>query len=136
MRKILALVALAALAACGGDSTGPSAGLNGTYALKTVNGLTVPAVLYQDASEKYEITAGSLTINGSNYTVSISDRDTYNGTVTTSVSTDAGTVAVNGSTVTFTSSNPAPGDTPTTATFSGGNTITATDVGSSMVFQK
>jgi hypothetical protein len=140
MRKILAVIALGALgalAACGGDNpSGPSESLSGTYSLTKVNNLTVPAVVYQDSVYKYELIGGTLAISGSAYTVAINERETINGAVTAVVSSESGTVSMNGSTVTFTSSTPQPGDSPVVGTFSGGNTITVGDQYSSLVFQK
>ena len=54
MRRLLPVLALATLAACGGSSdsgTGPGLGssLNGTYALKTVDNKTLP-VAFADSS--------------------------------------------------------------------------------------
>jgi hypothetical protein len=138
MRKLLAVLALGALAACGGDSsTGPSSSISGTYSLKSVNGEVMPAVLGQAGSDKYEITSGSLSItNGTAYTVSLNSRTTVGGQVTTDISADAGTVTVNGTAVTFTSSAQGAGATPITGTYANGNTITLTDQGTSLVFQK
>jgi hypothetical protein len=136
MRRLLAVLALTALAACKGDrTTEPSEQLSGSYALKSVNGLALPAVIAQSGEDKYEIVSGTLTITkGSSYNLTINGRSTIAGEVTTEVLQDAGSVAMSGAAVTFTSSTP--GETPMAANFSNGNTITAGDQGSSFVFQK
>jgi hypothetical protein len=80
MRRLLLGGLAMLLVACGGDSaTGPAA-VTGSYSLRTVNGGGLPAVVYQDASEKDEIVrssialaadnswSGSLTIRGTDLT--------------------------------------------------------------------
>ena len=68
MRKLLCSLLLAsAVVACGGDSaTGPNASITGNYTLRTVNGNTLPAVFFQDAQEKDELTAGNINLNADN----------------------------------------------------------------------
>jgi len=63
MRKLVLSAVLAVLVACGGDATGPNASLYGNYTLRTVDGNSVPAVVYQDTLEKDELTAGNINLN-------------------------------------------------------------------------
>lgn len=64
MRKVLAAALLGLLVACGGDkATGPNASVTGNYTLRTVNGTSVPVVVYQDATEKDELTGGNIVLN-------------------------------------------------------------------------
>jgi|SRR5437867_195392 len=55
-------VLIAAAACGGGDSTSPN-GVTGTYTLRSVNGIKVPAVAFQSLTEKDEVTGGSITLN-------------------------------------------------------------------------
>lgn len=121
----LVLLSLSA-AACGGDRhTGiiePEPALEGSYTLRTVNGTALP---YTFASSDFELRSATTTIaaNGQ-FTSTIQSRRVSTDEATTASCT--GTWARSGSAVTFT-----PGTsedcarTPTTATWSAGNTITA-----------
>ena len=64
MRKLIGSILLAMVVACGGDkATGPNASITGNYTLRTVNGNTVPAVVFQNTTEKEELTAGNVNLN-------------------------------------------------------------------------
>ena len=64
MRKLIGSILLAMVVACGGDkATGPNASITGNYTLRTVNGNTVPAVVFQNTTEKEELTAGNINLN-------------------------------------------------------------------------
>jgi len=106
MRRFIGSALLALIVACGGDSTGPKASVVGNYTLRTVNGANVPAVVFQDAQEKDELTAGNINLSSNN---------TWTGVLTVR-STDLGS----GQTINF--SAPANG----TFTTNGGS-ITLTD---------
>ena len=106
MRRIaFALLALASLAACGGDSpTSPGNSVAGTYNLQTYNGNQVPAVVYQDSQETIEITSAYTNLNADGtYSSKANFRDTQGQTVTTTSSTDAGVYEQNGNTLVLTS---------------------------------
>ena len=66
MRRFFCLLTVLAVAACGGDSTGPKGSLPGSYNLVTVAGQKVPLVVFQDASGKLELLSGSFVIDGTN----------------------------------------------------------------------
>jgi len=73
------MLAFAALTACGGGDGGndPKVSLAGTYNLSTVDGHTVPYILYQDAELKVEAKNGTFTITGSGtYTENVTLRFT------------------------------------------------------------
>ena len=106
MRRLIGLAALLMLVACGGDSTGPNADVTGNYTLQTVNGASVPAVVFQDSQEKDELTAGNINLNADK---------TWSGNLTARV-----TDLMSGATGTFS----APGNGTYT---SSGGTITLTD---------
>jgi len=72
MRRILAVLALATLAACGGgsDATSPSNqtqgnSFTGTYVLQTVNGKALPVTFNFASGDSLRIRGYSITINGS-----------------------------------------------------------------------
>jgi len=114
MRRFIGSALLALLVACGGDSTGPS--VAGNYTLRTVNGANVPAVVFQDAQEKDELTSGNINLSSSNswtglLTVRVTDVPSgqtlnfsapANGTFTTSGNSITLTDAADGSQLTGT----------------------------------
>jgi len=60
-RHVLAAVAML-LVACGGDnSTGPQT-VTGTYTLRTVNGVSLPATFYQDDYERDDFFDGNVVL--------------------------------------------------------------------------
>jgi hypothetical protein len=63
MRRFLLAGLAMLLVACGGDkATGPET-LSGTYTLRTVDGKTVPAVVFEDSQERDEVLSGSITLS-------------------------------------------------------------------------
>jgi hypothetical protein len=96
-------LATAGLACGGGDSTGPSTSIAGTYTLRTVNGGNLPYTLIQVGADKLEITAGSIALNADNtFSDRITVRATDGGSVETEEFVAVGTYTVNGTTVTLT----------------------------------
>jgi hypothetical protein len=72
------------LVACGGDSATGPAPVTGSYSLRTVNGGGLPAVVYQDASEKDEIVSSSIALAADNSwsgSLTIRGTDLTNGVV-------------------------------------------------------
>ena len=64
MRKLIGSILLAMVVACGGDkATGPNASITGNYTLRTVNGNALPAVVFQNTTEKEELSAGNINLN-------------------------------------------------------------------------
>ena len=64
MRKFPALTfaLLLPLAAC--ESTAPEeAGITGTYSLQTINGSSLPHTVLEAGSDRFEVTAGAITLN-------------------------------------------------------------------------
>ena len=93
---------LTASLACGGDSTGPEP-IEGTYVLQTMGGRSLPVVVLQDASEKEEITAGSITLRTSNvFTMELTLRQTIGTEVYTLTSDVDGAWSRSGAIVTMT----------------------------------
>ncbi|MDQ6633272.1 MAG: hypothetical protein M3Z10_00770 [Gemmatimonadota bacterium] len=133
MRRALFLLALAALAACSGDSgTDPNASIAGSYSLRTVNGSPLPYIVAQSGSNKYEITDDAISLNDAGTWSELwHDRTTTNGQVTTSANTDGGTYTRNGTAITLNST--------TSGAISGsvsGGTLTLTDQGVAAVYMR
>ena len=45
------------------DSTGPGSDIAGVYSLRTVNGITPPIIIYQDATVRVEVIAGEIVLD-------------------------------------------------------------------------
>ena len=124
----LALVALVAtLAACGSDkksTTGPS-DVTGTYSLATIDGNTLPFTVPNVPDHTIIIQSGSIVLN-SDHSYTVGGAGTSDGGDPQQVIADAGTYAVSGSTVTFTSTAHPPAIYHATAT---STTLTATAPG-------
>jgi hypothetical protein len=134
MRKILALVALALVASCGGsDSTNPTnASIAGTWNLSTVNGAGLPFV-FQASNPKIELLNDQIIAS-----VAGTFTETYNirftsttGQVTQEAGADAGTYTISGTAISFRYADGSSG----TGTVSG-NTFTFAFGGFSQVFVK
>jgi hypothetical protein len=74
----LAIVIAAFALACGGDkATGPSDTIAGNYTLRTVNGATLPVVVFQSQTLKQEILAGNITLGADGkWSGSLTSRET------------------------------------------------------------
>ena len=122
---LLSLFALAfsGVAACSSySSTDVYTSVVGVYTLTTVDGVVLPA----PAKDATGAALGKITSGGAVLTDTKTFTSSVNYTLTNGVtgsSPNAGTYAVSGSTVTLTSTT---GSDQTIATFSGGNTLTAT----------
>jgi len=105
MRKLVALVALATLGACGSDNSTAAIptpiSIEGTWTLKTVNGAPLPFTLVQVGANKTEATSDQLTVTKTTFTEVTQLRTTIDGEVTQSSVTDTGIYAVVGSNATF-----------------------------------
>lgn len=107
---VLAFASLATLAACGSDSTGPSAPAVpttpvGSYTITTVNGKGLPVALFAEATYTYEVTNGTLALTADGkYSVVTTFRQTLPGSVSTFVDSTGGTWVKTGSTVQLTNS--------------------------------
>lgn len=124
-RRNLALVLTLALgvAACGGDSTAPAdgggAGVTGTFALQTVNGVALPMV---PPNHWDRLDSQSLALTGSSFSLSTVMSELDNGAVVRTYNLfESGAVTVSGSTLSFASQS----GWNFTGTLSG-NTITVT----------
>jgi hypothetical protein len=62
------------------DSTGPGSSLAGVYTLRTVNGITPPITIYQDAGLRLEVLAGEIVLDANgNYQGTTRYRETEGG---------------------------------------------------------
>lgn len=120
--------ALAALTACGGGDGGssPTVPLAGVYNLSTVDGHTVPYILFEDATLKVEAMRGTFTITGSGtYTENVTIRFTDSAGTEEVPAICSGTYSRTGNSLTLTetqSSDCSGGNWG--ATWDGRNTIT------------
>ncbi len=98
-------ILLAASLACGGDSTSPGT-VEGQYALRSIGGKALPAVVDEDSTEKTEVTSGSITLDANSvFTLALAFRRTRGIQSITSSGTSTGTWTRSGSTVTMRTSN-------------------------------
>src|SRR5260370_20868 len=78
--RLAMFLALATTAVSCTDSTGPGDSLSGTYTLSTINGVTPPVLVYQDASVRSEVVAAQIVLDAAgNYQGTTRYRDTYTG---------------------------------------------------------
>ena len=137
VRRILMVLGIsvlfAGLSACGSDSTGPKdTDWLGTYALETVEGQNLPAVLIQIGNDKLEITAGSIRLNeDQTFSASLTFRTTEGGNVTTDTESDTGTYTKNGNALRFTY-----GDGSQDTGSLNGKVLTVTSEGITLVLRK
>jgi hypothetical protein len=79
----MALTTTLTAAGCS-DSTGPGASLAGTYALRSVNGVTPPVTVIATTGYTLDVLAGSIVLDAQgNYTGTIRYRETYSGSAPT-----------------------------------------------------
>ena len=130
MRKLIGSILLAMVVACGGDkATGPNASITGNYTLRTVNGNTVPAVVFQNTTEKEELTAGNINLNADRtWSGSLSLRSTNltNGATATLSLPANGTYTNNNGSLTLTDASD---NTQLTGTVGGGTLTIVGDTG-------
>jgi len=102
MKKLIAMLALATLVACGDNSTNPNTdSISGTYTLQTINGSQIPYTV-SNGSTSTTLTSDVLTVadNGS-WSEIITYRQTVNGTTSNGTESDSGTWSRSGTSVNF-----------------------------------
>jgi hypothetical protein len=103
LRVAIAAAAVAMLAACGSDSTGPrTTNVSGTYTLTSVDGSSLPFTIPNTGDNIEIVDNATVTLNSDSSYTAVAN-GTENGDSTTII-TDAGHYSVSGSQVTFTSS--------------------------------
>ncbi len=107
LAKLVTIGLVAFVTACGGDGINdPGNSVAGTYALKTVNGAALPAVIFEAEGYKIEVVAANYVLAAAGtFSSTATFRETEAGVVTQSTETTTGTYSVNGTTVTFTDSD-------------------------------
>jgi hypothetical protein len=106
MRRLLIAVMALGLLACG-DSTAPLGPISGTFELTTVNDVALPFTVSNPGDiVTQEVTSDVITARNGTFTrvVDLRATNTQTGQVTTQTLSDAGTYAVNGTRVNFSSS--------------------------------
>ncbi|MEX0908151.1 MAG: lipocalin family protein, partial [Gemmatimonadaceae bacterium] len=104
----------------------------GTYNLQTLDGQSLPVVVFDEPGFKLEVVSGNFVLAANRtFTTNVVFRITADNEVSTEAESFSGTYTVSGSTVTFTYSD---GDTDS-ATLAG-DTLTFSDGGSTAVFRK
>ena len=130
MRKLIGSILLAMVVACGGDkATGPNASITGNYTLRTVNGNALPAVVFQNTTEKEELTAGNVNLNADRtWSGSLSLRSTNltNGATATLSLPANGTYTNNNGSITLTDASD---NSQLTGTVGGGTLTIVGDTG-------
>lgn len=102
MIRWTALLLVAGLMACGGETTAPAATIAGTWNLQTINGTTMPFVIAQTGANKDELLSDMLVVSGTgSFTQTTTLRSTRNGAASTQSIADAGSYSLNGSAVSF-----------------------------------
>jgi hypothetical protein len=141
IRSTLLTLATAAVVVtgCGGDSTAPKALSHvGRYALVSVNGATLPLILYEQLTLKLTVTEGALTLKPDNtFTEDIRIDVVANGYPTSPklLSCD-GTYARTGNSFTMTSTATENCDAGTAIGTLDSNTLTVTDENETLVFRR
>jgi len=135
MRRLIALVALAAAVGCGTDNgtgTEPSDGVSvsGTYTLTTINGSALPFRTQDDANIKVDMVSSVYTISQGTFTQTSTYRITPTGSPTqTETDTESGTVTYSNGTAHFTLTSVTPNHSFDMAVSDGGHTLTLSESG-------
>ena len=96
--KSARLLLLVVAVACGAGSTEPTATVNGTYTLRTINGAALPQNIYADPDQSLAILSGTLTLNANNtYSLVEQERIIIGGQTTQDEYTEQGTYVQTGS---------------------------------------
>ena len=137
VRRLIAVLIVAGIAvggtwACGGDSTSPSS-VAGTYNLQTIDGQSLPFVIFQDGADKNEVMSGFERLNSDGtFSQSMTFRLTEGGQVSTETETADGSWRQSESAITLTYG----GSVGTLTGSLSGNTLTLVEQGLVLVFRK
>ena len=131
--RVLAVFAVATIAACGSDSaTSPSASVQGTYALRTINGHTLQYVAGDSGGVVETITSATLTLNaGGTFTVRVGWSWAVAGSTSAGNDEVTGTYAISGNDLTLTAAD----GSVNRGTLSGSDLTVAVD-GDTWIFAK
>jgi hypothetical protein len=124
--RLVALFALPVLTACG-DNTGPNGGIFGTYTLRSIDGVALPWVYFQNGADKEEVSAGTMSLEaGGTYTKTVDFRATRSGVVSTQRLSASGTFTYTGAAITLRTQT---GEVGTASVSSGTLTISSSQGG-------
>lgn len=111
VRTLAAVLALATLAACGGDASSgstnpppPTTYTNpaGSYDVSTINAKALPVAIFSGDAYTYEVMSGSLVLTADGkFSLKQTFRQTVAGKIDTFVDSTGGTWVLNGTTVNF-----------------------------------
>ena len=131
-RSLLLLLTSIFVLACS-DATGADRDLVGNWRLQTVDGLQLPFTLTQSEVDRLELTGEEMTLLASGrFTMVTTFRVTDGNNVFAESIPDAGTYAVDGSTVTFTFDS----DGSTASATVDGNAMTLNDIGLTFIYRR
>jgi len=94
VRRLASILLILVAAACGGDKSTAPKRLEGTYTMSTINGASLPTILYDDPAngQRAEILSGSMSLGADGkFTAPWSFRITDNGVVSPYSETCTGT---------------------------------------------
>jgi hypothetical protein len=137
MRRLVLLCAAVVAIACNGsdNSVAPAPrGVQGVYALLTINGVPTPLLLGQNDTAKVELTQSLMTLNNDlSYTEVYSLRLTIPSGIQTQVDTLRGSFVINGTTLTF---QPSDGSGAYQMVVTDEHTLTENDPGFVLVYRR
>ena len=136
IRRVFLAFLVFAVVGCGVDVTDPGS-VSGTYTLRTVDGENLPGVLFEiETTFLLEVLEGSITLDEDlTCSISMTFKETEDGTVTTRPETGACTYTLDSGSITLTT--PDSDLPPTLNGIISGSTITLTgDDGHVLVFKK
>ena len=101
--RLVAATSFVLVSGCGTDTVTPPAAVEGEYALEMVNGIALPFLKEESASQRVEVVSGSLSLRANRtYSGTIVEQWTTGGSVQSFPETSAGTYTLSGSQFTFT----------------------------------
>lgn len=137
MRKIFGALLLALAAACNDSTSPPSGTLDGSYLLRTANGVAVPGIASQDASGVYEVLHGRIVLRSDfTFVDSLSARFTPTGSaVQPLLDVRLGTYIQTGNNVTL-NFQTSSGLLQYSVTWIDANTLSYSEAGLSLIYSK
>lgn len=128
---IVPILGIALITSCGGgDASGPTATVVGTYTLSSVNGSSIPAT-FTNGSQSLKVNSGNIVINsGTTYSETTNYTETSAGTSVTTTEVCTGTFTKNGNSLSFSEASTANCGGAYTGSWDGASTLTVAFDGS------
>ncbi|MFL5614958.1 MAG: hypothetical protein ACJ796_14940 [Gemmatimonadaceae bacterium] len=136
MRMAIGILLLTLAVGCGSDKiNGPgNESVVGSYALKTMNGATLPTVVIQTPDDKLEVITGTLDLHtDGSYLLVFDLRETQGTAVTDDQSIESGTYSRSNTAVSF---HPSDNSGVWSASYASGGILTVTEAGVTFVFRR